>query len=140
MAFSQPIGNRAAEAAYRQARLRRSSAVIGYQQAIENAVFAVKTALRGVTTSYELIEQSRASRLAAAESLRALDVLEQTLAALTPEFLQTKFQAQDRLAAAYSSEVDAKVDYNSALARLYHAMGTGLAMSRIELDVIEPAN
>ena len=140
MAFSQPIGNRAAEAAYRQARLRRSSAVIGYQQSIENAVFAVKTALRGVTTSYELIEQSRASRLAAAESMRALDVLEQTLAALTPEFLQTKFQAQDRLAAAYSSEVDAKVDYNSALARLYHAMGTGLAMSRIELDVIEPAN
>ena len=140
MAFSQPIGNRAAEAEYRKARLRRSSAVISYQQAIENAVYAVKVALRGVTTSYELIEQSRASRLAAAESLRALNVLEQTLAALTPEFLQTKFQAQERLAAAYTSEVDARVDYNGALARLYHAMGTGLTMNRIEIDVIEPAS
>ncbi len=139
MAFSQPIGNRAAEAEYRKARLRRSGAVISYQQSIENAVFAVKTSLRAVTTSYELIEQSRASRLASAESLRALTVLEQSLAALTPEFLQTKFQAQDRLAGAYLSEVDSMVNYNSAMARLYHSMGTGLTMNRIELDVVDPA-
>lgn len=136
-AFSQPIGNRAAEAEYRRARLQRSAAVIGYQSAIENAVFAVKSSLRAVTTSYELIEQSRASRIAAAESLRALTVLEQTLAALTPEFLQTKFQAQDRLAVAYLSHVEAMVNYNTAMARLYNAMGTGLTMNRIDIDVIE---
>ena len=137
LAFSQPIGNRAAEAEYRRARLQRSAAVISYQSAIENAVFAVKTSLRGVTTSYELIQQSRASRLAAAESLRSLTVLEQTLAALTPEFLQTKFQAQERLATAYLAEIDSMVNYNSAMARLYNAMGTGLTMNRIEIDVIE---
>lgn len=136
-AFSQPIGNRAAEAEYRRARLQRSAAVIGYQSAIENAVFAVKSSLRAVTTSYELIEQSRASRLAAAESLRSLTVLEQTLAALTPEFLQTKFQAQDRLAVAYFSHVEAMVNYNTAMARLYNAMGTGLTMNRIDLEVVE---
>ncbi len=136
-AFSQPIGNRAAEAQYRRARLQRSAAVIGYQSAIENAVFEVKRSLRGVTTSYELIEQSRASRLAAAESLRSLTVLEQTLAALTPEFLQTKFQAQDRLATSYLAEVDSMVNYNNAMARLYHAMGTGLTMNRIEIEVAD---
>ena len=139
LAFSQPIGNRAAEAEYRRARLVRSAAVIGYQSAIENAVFDVKTSLRGVTTSYELIDQSRASRLAAAESLRTLVVLEQTLAALTPEFLQTKFQAQDRLASAYLAEVDAMVSYNTAMARLYNAMGTGLTMNRIDLKIVEAA-
>ncbi len=139
LAFSQPIGNRAAEAEYRRARLQRSAAVISYQSAIENAVFAVKTSLRGVTTSYELIEQSRASRLAAAESLRSLAVLEQTLAALTPEFLQTKFQAQDRLATSYLAEVDSKVNYSNAMARLYNAMGTGLTMNRIEIEVGESA-
>lgn len=137
LAFSQPIGNRAAEAEYRRARLTRSAAVIGYQSAIENAVFEVKSSLRGVTTSYELIEQTRASRLAAAESLRALRVLEETLAALTPEFLQTKFQAQDRLASAYLAEVDSMVNYNTAMARLYNAMGTGLTMNRIDLQVVE---
>ncbi|MDA1262773.1 MAG: TolC family protein [Planctomycetota bacterium] len=135
LAFSQPIGNRAAEAQYRQARLQRSAAVISYQSAIENAVFEVKISLRGVTTSYELIDQSRASRLAAAESLRSLTVLEQTLAALTPEFLQTKFVAQDRLAASYLAEIDSMVNYNNAMARLYNAMGTGLTMNRIEIEV-----
>ena len=135
LAFSQPIGNRAAEAQYRQARLQRSAAVISYQSAIENAVFAVKTSLRGVTTSYELIDQSRASRLAAAESVRSLAVLEQTLAALTPEFLQTKFVAQDRLAASYLAEIESMVNYNTAMARLYNAMGTGLTMNRIEIEV-----
>ena len=136
-AFSQPIGNRAAEAEYRRARLQRSAAVIGYQSAIENAVFAVKSSLRAVTTNYQLIEQSRASRLAAAESLRSLTVLEQTLAALTPEFLQTKFQAQDRLAVAYLSHVEAMVNYNTSMARLYTAMGTGLTMNHIDLEVVE---
>lgn len=137
-AFSQPIGNRAAEAEYRRARLQRSAAVIGYQSSIENAVFEVKTSLRGVTTSFELIDQTRASRLAAAESLRSLTVLERTLAALTPEFLQTKFQAQDRLAGSYVAEVEAMVNYNTAMARLYNAMGTGLAMNRIEIEIVEP--
>ena len=139
LAFSQPLGNRAGEAEYRKARLQRSGAVIAYEQSIENVVFTVKTALRTVVASHQLIEQTRASRLAAAESLRALQVLEQTLAALTPEFLQTKFVAQDRLALAYVSEIDALVNYNVSIAELYNAMGTGLQMNRIELQVVDPA-
>lgn len=139
LAFSQPIGNRAAEAEYRRARLARSGAVIAYQSAIENAVFTVKTSLRSVVASFELIEQTRASRIAAAESVRSLAAFEETLALLTPEFLQTKFVAQDRLASAWLAEIDAKVGYNSALARLYNAMGTGLTMNRIDLAVIEGA-
>ena len=140
LAFSQPLGNRAGEAEYRKARLQRSGAVIAYEQSIENVVFTVKTALRTVVASHQLIEQTRASRLAAAESLRALQVLEQTLAALTPEFLQTKFVAQDRLALAYVAEIDALVNYNVSIAELYNAMGTGLQMNRIELQVVDPAS
>jgi outer membrane protein len=139
LAFSQPLGNRAGEAEYRKARLQRSGAVIAYEQSIENVVFTVKTALRTVVASHQLIEQTRASRLAAAESLRALQVLEQTLAALTPEFLQTKFVAQERLALAYAAEIDALVNYNVSIAELYNAMGTGLQMNRIELQVVDPA-
>jgi hypothetical protein len=82
-----------------------------------------------------LIDQTRASRLAAAESVRSLAVLEQTLAALTPEFLQTKFVAQDRLATSYLAEIESMVNYNTAMARLYNAMGTGLTMSRIDIEV-----
>lgn len=131
--FSQPIGNRAAEAEYRQARLRRSGAVLRYRQAIQDTVLAVRLALRDVVAAWQLIGQTRASRTAAAENLRALRVLERTRASLTPEFLNLKFQRQNGLALAQASEVAALAEYNVAIANLQRAMGTGLEMNRIEI-------
>lgn len=139
LSFSQAIGNRYAEATYRRARLERSQAVINYRAAVQETVFAVKEALRNVATNYSLIGQTRAFRLAQAENLRALLVDEQTLAALTPEFLNLKFQRQDGLASAQLQESTALVDYNTSIANLYRAMGTGLAMNRIELETAEDA-
>jgi len=137
LSFSQAIGNRYGEATYRRARLERSQMVIAYRASIQNAVFTVKGALRDVATNYQLIGQTRAFRLAQAENLRALLVDEQTLAALTPEFLNLKFQRQDGLASAQLQESAALVDYNSAIADLYRAMGTGLEMNRIELETVD---
>jgi len=131
--FSQPIGNRAAEAEYRQARLRRSGAVLRYRQAIQQTVLAVRVALRDLVAAWRLIGQTRAARIAAAENLRALRVLERTRASLTPEFLNLKFQRQNGLAIAQASEVGALVEYNVAIANLQRAMGTGLEMNRIEI-------
>ncbi len=137
MNFEWPIGNRAAEAGYRQSRLARSSSVIAYQRAVQVVVFDVKDALRDCITNYELIEANRSSRIAAAENLRTLHVEEETLAALTPEFLNLKFQRQDRLASAQSNEIQSLVNYNQSVAALYRAMGIGLTMNRIELEVID---
>lgn len=134
LSFSQAIGNRAGEAGYRAARLRRSQAVIGYRSAVQQSVYRVKESLRQVVTNYQLIEQTRAFRLAQAENLRALLVDEQTIASLTPEFLNLKFQRQDGLASAQLQEITSLVDYNTAVADLYRAMGNGLAMNRIEID------
>lgn len=134
LSFQQAIGNRYGEATLRRARLERSQAVIAYRGAVQDAVFDVKSALRNVSTNYQLIGQTRAFRLAQAENLRALLVDEQTLAALTPEFLNLKFQRQLGLASAQLQESTALVDYNTAIADLYRAMGTGLAMNRIELE------
>lgn len=135
--FSQAIGNRFGEAAYRRARLERSQAVIAYRAAVQRAVFEVKESLRGVVTNHQLIGQTRAFRLAQAENLRALLVLEQTIASLTPEFLNLKFQRQDGLANAQLQESTALAEYNISIAQLYRAMGTGLAMNRIELEAVE---
>lgn len=134
LSFSQAIGNRYGEATYRRSRLERSQAVIGYRSAVQDSVLQVKEALRNVVTNYQLIGQTRAFRMAQAENLRALLVTEQTIASLTPEFLNLKFQRQDGLAGAQLQESTALVDYNSAIAELYRAMGTGLAMNRIELQ------
>lgn len=133
--FSQAIGNQAAEAVYRRARLERSSAVVAYQRSIQQAVLRVKNALRDVRTSSLLIGQARALRLAQAENLRALRVTQQTMGQLTPEFLSLKFQRQDGLASAQVREVQALVEYNTAIARLFESMGIGLQMNQIELRI-----
>ena len=141
--FSQPIGNRAAEAEYRQARLRRSASVLRYRESVQNTVFAVRVALREIVAGWRLIAQARSFRIAHAENLRALAVLERTRASLTPEFLNLKFQRQTGLALAQFEEVSALVNYNVAIAELQRAMGTGLAMNRIELatpDAIAPTS
>ena len=131
--FSQPIGNRAAEAEYRQARLRRSSAVLRYRESVQDTVFAVRVALREIVAGWRLIAQARSFRIAQAENLRALAVLERTRASLTPEFLNLKFQRQTGHALAQVEEGEALVTDNGASAELQRAMGTGLAMNRIEL-------
>jgi len=136
--FSQPIGNRAAEAAFRQARLRRSAAVLGYRQSLQDTILAVRIALQEVVAGWQLIAQTRSFRIAQAENLRALLVLERTRAALTPEFLNLKFQRQNGLALAQLEEVAALVDYNVAIANLYRAMGVGLEMNRIQLQLPQP--
>lgn len=133
--FSQPIGNRAAEAEYRQARLRRSAAVLRYRESVQDTVFAVRVALRDIVAGWRLIAQARSFRIAQAENLRALEVLERTRASLTPEFLNLKFQRQAGLALAQFEEIAALVAYNVSIAELHRAMGTGLAMNRIELQM-----
>jgi outer membrane protein TolC len=135
LVFEYPLGNRAAEAAFRQARLQRTSAVVGYQQAVQIVVLDVKRALRDVITFYELIMATRSFRVAQAENLRPLLVEEQTMAGLTPEFLNLKFQRQETLAQARQQEIGALANFDKSLAALYRAMGTGLKMKGIDFEV-----
>ncbi|MCL4210043.1 MAG: TolC family protein, partial [Phycisphaerales bacterium] len=131
LAFEQPIGNRAAEAGYRQSRLRQSAAAIAYRQTVQNIVQDVKNALRDVVANYELIQATRSFRLAQTENLRTLLVEEEFKAGLTPEFLNLKFQRQDTLATAELQELEALANFNKAVARLYRAMGVGMSMNGI---------
>lgn len=135
LTFEQPLGNRAAESLFRQRRLERLSAVVGYRNAIQRVMLDVKTTLRDLTTSYQLIEQTRTARLAAAENLRTLLVEEQNIRALTPDFLDLKLRRQEALAQAELQEVQAIVDYNTAIAAHFAALGTALERNRIEFVV-----
>jgi outer membrane protein TolC len=138
--FEQPIGNRGAEADYRRRQLERMAATVDYRATLQRVVLEVKTALRNVTTNWQLIEQARSSRLAATENLRTLLVQEQTIQSLTPDFLDLKFRRQDSLAQAEIDEVGALTDYNIALAELSSAMGTALERNRIEFVVPDAAD
>ena len=136
--FSQPIGNRAAESVLRQARLRRSGAVIGYRKSIQQVVFEVKDSIRDIAAGYALVGQARNFRLAQAENLRSLEALRVTLAALTPEFLNLLFQRQERLGEAQLQELRSLAVYNLAIAELGRATGNGLEMNGIDLVVVGP--
>jgi len=133
--FSYPIGNRGPEARYTQRRLERRRSVLTYRDEAQQVVLDVKNALREMVRAYELMGSTRASRRAAADSLRAIQEQEQAGAALTPEFLlDLKLDTQQRLAEAQIAEAEAQVDYNIAIARFYRAMGTLLDRNGIDFN------
>jgi len=140
--FEQPIGNRLAEAQYRQRRLERLAAVVAHRNAVQGVLLDVKTTLRDLTTAYKLIEQTRTARLAAAENLRTLRVEEENIRALTPDFLDLKLTRQEALAQAELQETQALIEYNTALASYFAAIGSALKRNHIEFvvpDVSEDA-
>lgn len=132
--FEVPIGNRGPQAFLAQRMLERQQSVINYQAQAQLVTLDVKNALRELLTSYELIGSSRASRLAAADNLRAIQAQEDAGVALTPEFINLKLQAQERLANAETQEIQSLTDYNNAIAALYQATGTLLDHNRIAFD------
>jgi outer membrane protein len=137
--FEQPIGNRAAEAGFRQRRLERTQAVTAYRNTAQGVMSEVVDAMRDVLTNYALIGQTRQQRVAAAENVRSLEVEEQLLQALTVEFLNLKFQRQEQLAQSEQDEIQALIDYNNALNKLSAATGTTLKRNRIAFTVPDVA-
>lgn len=133
--YEQPIGNRGPEANY-AGRVKESvQAQVTYRDVVQRVLVDVKSGLRSVVTSYQLIEQTRAGRIAAAENLRTIEVEERTIQSLTPEFLNLKLDRQQRLAAAEAGELQAVTDYNASIGRLYASMGTALERNNIAFNV-----
>ena len=139
--FSVPIGNRGPEAFYRQRQIERQQAVVDYRREAQDVVLEVKEAMRQLMTAYELIGAARASRRAAADNVRAIQVQMDEGVKLTPEFLlDQKLNAQERLADAEIQEMEAMTTYNTSIANLYRSMGTLLQRNRIEFDPRPPTD
>lgn len=134
LAFEQPIGNRAAEAFSLQRRLEQQQGVVVYRDVVTRVVGELKGALYDLQSTYLLIEQRRAARIAAAEDLRTSSERE-LLQALTPEQLDLKLRKQEALAAREAQEVGALTGYNTAISQVYAAMGTILERNRIRFEV-----
>ncbi|HYE02660.1 MAG TPA: TolC family protein [Phycisphaerales bacterium] len=133
--FELPVGNRAAQATERERHLQRVQSVIAYRNTLQGVVAEVRNALIEITTNYQLIEQTRAARVAAAENLRTIELEQELLEEITTDFLDLRLRRQQLLALAEQEEVQSLIDYNTSLARLYAAMGTALARNRILLEV-----
>src|SRR5690606_7920575 len=135
LAFEAPIGNREAEAQYRQRRFERLQATTAYFNTVQNIVGEVLRSLRAVATNFVLIEQTRVTRYAEAENLRTLQAEFEGVLPQTPELLAEQLRRQEALASAEQQEIGALVDYNLAIATLHAAMGTALERNRVLFDV-----
>ncbi|VAX39017.1 hypothetical protein MNBD_PLANCTO03-1171, partial [hydrothermal vent metagenome] len=135
LAFEQPIGNRAAEAEYIKRRLEREQAILSYRNTVQQIVRDVKASLRAVARNYQIIEQARMSRIAAAESLRTLQVENEQIRERSSERLELEFNRQESLSNAERTEIQAITDYNASVAQLHAAMGTALQRNKIMLAV-----
>ncbi len=133
---SIPIGNRAAEAGYREQRLLRRQELTQMLLDAQNIILEVKTALRAMLSSYQQIEAQRQARMAAGQVLAALDVQQQVGVSLTPTFLNLKLTAEQNLASAQTAELQAMVNYSQAIVNLEAAKGTLLTYDQVR---IEPA-
>ncbi|MEE8143746.1 MAG: TolC family protein, partial [Planctomycetota bacterium] len=133
ISLEYPFGNRAAKAEILRARLQRDSSLLRLRRVVQGVILEVKNALRDVQTNYALIQATRSFRIAQAENLRTLLAEETEQQRPTPEFLDLKFRRQELLSVAQREEVASVAAYNSAIAELNRAMGTGLRQKRIEL-------
>ena len=64
-----------------------------------------------------------------------LNVLEETIASLTPDFLDLKLRRQEALASAEIDELDSLINYNTAIADLHRSTGTALDRNQIRFVV-----
>jgi outer membrane protein TolC len=123
LAFEIPLGNRAARAALHEARLRRDSSFLRYEETVRAVVEDVRDAVRDMEAARDLATAARTFRLTQAESLRRLLEEERRRAALTPEFLSLKLSREERLAQARLQEVAALADFHRARAAWRRAQG-----------------
>lgn len=133
--FEMPVGNAGPESIYRRRALERLQATEAYRNTIQQVTLQVITALRNLISAYTQIEQTRNSRLAAANSYRAFKVEKEIKLGNTVDSLNLEFQRQDALAQAELQELAALVGYNASIADLYAAAGTALEHNRIEFKV-----
>lgn len=133
--FEQPLGNRAAEAQYRQRRLERMQATIAYRNTAQQIVLECKKALRSVITNYRLIAQARNSRLAASNNLRSQEVETAVNRGNDVLTLDERLRLQDALSQAEQEEIQALVEYNISISQLYAAMGTALEHNKIDFKI-----
>lgn len=124
-----PLGNRAAKASYRQARLRHARTVASYHQKRQAVMEAVRRAARRVRVDVKRIEATRVARRLAEERLDAQEKKFRVGLSTSRDILED----QEALANALTQETRALIDYHKSLASLDRATHSTLERFRIEM-------
>jgi outer membrane protein TolC len=143
VSFELPIGNRAAEAEYLSAQTKRRQEKLRLQGNIAEIQADVNTSLHNLNNSYEEIAIRRQAVDADTNAVMSYLAIQDTQSqnSMTPEFLNLKLDADDRLTYSQVSAVQTMVQYDIAIMNLHRAQGTLLRYNNVNLaDFNEPAD
>ena len=128
-----PIGNRAAIAQLRQAKLAHTQSIVSMQKTVNDLALAINEQVRGIDRTYEKVQAYQGVMRAADAELQAVRQGESAEPRLTPQILRTRLRAQEDLARAKRRFEQALSDYNIARAELNRTIGTVLELNRVRI-------
>ena len=134
--FEYPIGNREKNSLLRSRKFDRSKAIASFQQSADQIAASVKERVRQIDMALKTLEYQRLAVAAYKAELDGLEVLQETRPkGMEPEFLELKLRSRERLSEAERAELQALVDYNSALIELRRVTGTVLDLPGLKVSL-----
>ena len=128
--FEVPIGNASAQSQYSQARIARDQAELNHRQLLSSVTLEARQTVNDVLTARQRIDTTRVARELAEENLKNQQKRHEVGMATTKDLLDF----QSRLTTARAAEIQAKIDYATALARWRRAQGRLLAEYQIVIQ------
>ena len=134
VSFRIPLGNRRAQADYRQARLRHAQTLASYHQTQQAIMEEVRRSARRVRVNVKRVEATRVARRLAEERLDAQEKKFKVGLSTSRNILED----QERLANALTEETRALIDYHKSLASLDRA--THSTLDRFQIEMFYPGD
>jgi len=129
--FTYPLGNNAAENDYRKSRLKTEQTAVQIRSLEEGAANDVKSAIRGIISTYKQIAVAERGRAYAEERLKAYLRRKDVGLATNKDVLDV----ENDLVAARNNQITAVVNYDNAITHLWQV--TGELLERQGIRVVE---
>lgn len=117
--LTYPIGNNSAENDYRKSRLKAEQTALQIRSLEESAANDVRAAIRAITSSYKQIDVTGRGKAFAEDRLRSFILKNEVGLSTTKDVLD----AESDLMNAKNNQIQALVDYNNAITRLWTVTG-----------------
>jgi outer membrane protein TolC len=119
LTFTYPFGNNAAENDYRKSRLKTEQTAVQIRSLEESAANDVKSAIRGIISSYKQIAVAERGRAYAEERFKAYLRKKDVGLATNKDVLDV----ENDLVAARNNQITAGVNYDNAITHLWQVTG-----------------
>lgn len=128
--FTMPLGSDKERGQYRQSKLEKEQAIIGFKQLEHNIILQVRDAVRNVGVTYRMLEASRKSKEAEEKNYEAQETRFRAGLVSTLDIVIY----QERLARAQVNYAKSVIGYNTALIELAKAEGMTLINDNIKIE------